>query len=274
MLLPQKRNQMETIQKNTARAASAENILPWRDLYRQELNCQIIHDSLHSRKGWTEAYLLIAGGTVAGYGSIAVGGPWKGKPTVFEFYVAPPYRSRMFDLFVALLTACGSTRIETQSNDPLLTVMLHTFAQGVTSESILFHDKLTTAHSPADAVFRRSTADDAERIVPHRAEPVDDWVVEVESKIAATGGILFHYNRPYGDIYMEVAAPFRRRGIGCYLVQELKRVCYEQGSVPAARCNPANIASRRTLQKAGFVPCGHILTGSVSLSGAATRVDV
>ena len=89
----------------------------------------------------------------------------------------------------------------------------------------------------------------------------------LKAKIAATGGILFHYNRPYGDIYMEVAEPFRKRGLGCYLVQELKRVCYEQGSVPAARCSLTNIASRKTLQKAGFVPCGHLLTGSVSLPG-------
>jgi len=265
---------METIQENTARVTTVEDILPWRDLYRQEMNCQIIHDSLHSRKGWTEPYLLISGGAAAGYGSIAVGGPWKGKPTVFEFYVAPPYRLRMFELFVALIAASGSNRIETQSNDPSLTVMLHTFAQDVTSESVLFHDKLTTAHSSASSVFRRATADDVKRIFPHRTEPVGDWLVEAEGKIAATGGILFHYNRPYGDIYMEVAEPFRRRGLGCYLVQELKRVCYEQGSVPAARCNPANIASRSTLQKAGFVPCGNILTGSVSLSGSAPPANI
>ncbi len=62
---------------------------------------------------------------------------------------------------------------------------------------------------------------------------------------------------------MEVAEPFRRRGLGTYLVQELKRVCCDGEFVPAARCNPRNVASRRTLQKAGFVPCGHILHGSV-----------
>ncbi|MCI0353180.1 MAG: GNAT family N-acetyltransferase [Acidobacteriales bacterium] len=81
----------------------------------------------------------------------------------------------------------------------------------------------------------------------------------------ASGSILFHYNRPYGDIYMAVAKPFRQRGLGSYFVQELKRVCYEGGSVPAARCNPKNIASRKTLQQAGFVPCGNILTGLVAL---------
>ena len=31
-------------------------ILPWRELYRQEMNCQIVHDSLHGREGWTLPY--------------------------------------------------------------------------------------------------------------------------------------------------------------------------------------------------------------------------
>ena len=79
--------------------------------------------------------------------------------------------------------------------------------------------------------------------------------------MAASGGVLFHYNRPYGDIYLDVEEPFRRRGVGSFLVQELKRACYEGGHVPAARCNTGNVASQRTLQRAGFVPCGHILKG-------------
>jgi predicted GNAT family acetyltransferase len=62
---------------------------------------------------------------------------------------------------------------------------------------------------------------------------------------------------------MEVAEPFRMRGLGCYIVQELKRVCYELGSIPCARCNTGNVASRKTLQKAGFVPCAHILIGTL-----------
>jgi GNAT superfamily N-acetyltransferase len=70
----------------------------------------------------------------------------------------------------------------------------------------------------------------------------------------ATGGLMFHYNVPYTDIYMDVAEPFRRRGFGSYLVQELKRLAYELGSIPCARCDPSNIGSRKTLQKAGTRP--------------------
>jgi GNAT superfamily N-acetyltransferase len=140
--------------------------------------------------------------------------------------------------------------------------MLHAFAPAVTSEAILFHDKVTTHHRPSGATFRHPTADEA------RDDPADQlrWrgVVEVEGTIAATGGVLFHYNRPYGDIYMDVAEPFRRRGLGSFIVQELKRLCYEGGHVPAARTSTTNTASQQTLQKAGFEPCGHILKGALN----------
>jgi hypothetical protein len=47
------------------------------------------------------------------------------------------------------------------------------------------------------------------------------------------------------------------------LIQELKRVCREPGGIPAARCNPDNIASCQTGQKAGFIPCGRLLSGPI-----------
>ncbi len=243
-------------------ATSLERIRPWRDMYRLEMSCQIIHDSIHDRAGWTQEYLLSLNETPVGYGSIAVGGPWEKQPTAYEFYVVPTHRLRVFDLFRKLLDVSAAVSIEVQSNDPLATVMLHRFAQQVTSESILFHDRLLTSHLPRGATFREPTASEAPDIPSQQRK----WqgVVEVEGQVAATCGILFHYNRPYGDIYMEVAESFRRQGLGSFIVQELKRVCYDGGHVPAARCNPQNIASQRTLQKAGFVPCGHILKGSVN----------
>jgi GNAT superfamily N-acetyltransferase len=248
----------------SAEAASLEDIVLLRDMYRLEMGCQITHDSIHERQGWTHEYRLLLGGAAVGYGSVAVTGPWAGKPTVYEFYVVPHHpRLHLFELFRALLAASRAVGIEVQSNDTLGTVMLHTFARDVSSESILFHDKLATSLSPPGATFREPTAFEARDVPKDQLK----WrgVVEVDGTVAATGGILFHYNRPYGDIFMEVAEPFRRRGLGAFLVQELKRVCYAGGHVPAARCNTDNVASRRTLQKAGFVPCGHILTGSVRM---------
>jgi GNAT superfamily N-acetyltransferase len=234
-----------------------------RDIYRHEMNCQIIHDSIHSRPGWSKEYLLVEDGTKIGYGSIAVGGPWREEPTIYEFFVLSQRQSRIFNFFECLLASSQAKMIETQSNDSLLTIMLHTFAHNVSSEAILFHDKLTTVHMPRDTVFRRSSADDMPQIAQQQLDSNAKWLLSVGGDVVATGDILFHYNRPYGDIYMKVAETFRRQGLGTYLVQELKRVCYEGGSIPAARCNVTNVASRKTLQKAGFVPCGHILKGAV-----------
>ena len=90
-----------------------------------------------------------------------------------------------------------------------------------------------------------------------------ECLLQLDGETVATGGLMFHYNVPYTDIYMEVAEPFRRRGFGSYFVQELKRLAYELESVPCARCNPSNIPSRKTLQKAGFVPYAHILNGAI-----------
>ena len=235
----------------SVRPVEVGEILPWREVYRQEMNCQILHDSLHGREGWTQPYLIESGGEAAGYGSIAVGGPWTGSRTLFEFYIDPKQRSRFFEAFEALRAGSGADAIETQTNDVLLTAMLHTWGRDVVSEKIIFEDRLTTAYRVQGARLRQK-------------EPGGEWMLlEVGGEVAATGGILYHYNRPYGDIWMEVGEQFRGRGFGTYLVQELKRICREGGSVPCARCNTDNVASRRTLQKAGFVPCAHLLHGKL-----------
>jgi GNAT superfamily N-acetyltransferase len=153
--------------------------------------------------------------------------------------------------------------MEIQSSDALLTVMLHTYARDIRSEKIVFHDRIATALAPHGAVVHRVTSDhDTWRAITDR-QGGTECLLQLDGETVATGGLMFHYNVPYTDIYMEVADPFRRRGFGSYLVQELKRLAYELGSVPCARCNPSNIASRKTLQKAGLVPYAHILNGSI-----------
>jgi len=53
------------------------------------------------------------------------------------------------------------------------------------------------------------------------------------------------------------------RGLGAFLRQQLKRICNHGDAIPCARCDPDNLASRRTLQKAGFVPCARVLSAHV-----------
>lgn len=225
------------------------------------MNCQIVHDSIHRRTGWTTTYALAVDDVDVGFGSVAIGGPWAGKPTIFEFYVVLAHRGRAFQLFEGFLEACGAKFMEIQSNDVLLAVMLHTYARDVQSEKIVFRDGVTTSLESNGAVLELMTSEDEARRAIAERQGGPEWRLMLGQEIVATGGILFHYNPPYGDIYMDVAEPFRRRGLGAHLVQELKRAAYALGGIPGARCNTDNIASRLTLQKAGFVPYAHMLRG-------------
>jgi RimJ/RimL family protein N-acetyltransferase len=203
-----------------------------REKYRQEMNCQIIHDSIHGRPGWTREFSLqTEDGPVIGYG--------------------------------CLLQSCGAKIIETQSNAPVLPVMLHVFGRNLRTEYVLFEHAYETSFRPQAASVRMATISDAAFLRRFGWNESAGWVVTVNGEIAGAGGIAYHYNRPYGDVYLRIGKAFRRLGLGTYLVQELKAACRKGGSVPSARCSVDNLPSLRMLQKAGFVPCGALVAGDL-----------
>lgn len=239
-----------TIQVEKAEFKDVEAL---RGLYRQEANCQIITDSLVGR-GLADPYVIVMEGRIAGYGAV------RNKydlGRLMEFYTLPQVRSMALPLFRELLNVSQAIEIEAQTNMPLMLTMLFDCATDITEESILFQDAFVTDLSCPNGVFRHTTPQDQG---PDADAP---WGIEANGAIVASGGFLCHYNPPYGDVYMSVAESARQQGFGSYLVQEIKRVCYEAGKRPAARCNPTNVASRKTLQKAGFLPCGRMLVGKV-----------
>lgn len=251
-----------------------ERVLPLRALYRQEMSCQIVHDSWHQR-GFLQSHLITVDGRVAGYGSVGGVGD-EPRDLVKEFFLHPEDRTASQDLFRAFVAAAAAKRIEAQTNDRLLALMLLDSVETVERDRILFEDGLTTSRTIPGAVFRRLGAEERQDVFQHEVEPVGDWAIEVAGEVAATGGLMFHYNPPYSDIYMEVAKPWRGRGLGTFIVQELKRVSYEMGKTPAARCSSTNVASRRTLQRAGMAPCAWILRGRLvdtSLDGRPHRAS-
>jgi len=237
-------------------------ILALREEYRREMGCQIVHDSYHAR-GFTDSYLLRTEGRNVGYGSVT-GNPGGPRETIKEFYLLPAFRREAMPLFRELATVAETRWVEAQTNDHLLSLMLFDCATELESETILFADGGTTNHALTGVMLRPVTDADLPTMFPHTREPVGEWGLEVDRQVVATGGLMYHYNPPYGDVYMEVAVPYQRRGYGSYLVQELKRLCYERGCVPSARCHKDNLASRRTLHRAGMLPCAHIVRGRIT----------
>ena len=104
---------------------------------------------------------------------------------------------------------------------------------------------------------------DDDQIFDHHGEPKGDYLIEVNGEIVATGGFLLHYNKPFADLYMEVNEQHRKKGFGSFLLQEVKKECYLNGRLPAARCNITNPASKATLLRAGLKVVGYMLKGDV-----------
>jgi GNAT superfamily N-acetyltransferase len=236
-----------------------DEITPLRELHRQAMSCQIMHDSF-PRRGFSDAYLIRVDGRIGGYGLVA-NVHW--PETVHEFYSLPEYRAAALPMFRQLLEASQATHILAQTNDRLQTLMLYDCAESITGDTILFEDGPPTHLTCPAGIFRKTTEADRPRLEAQKLDPDSGWLIESEGVPVATGGILFHYNPPYGDLYMAVAESHRQRGYGSFMVQELKRIAYEIGKIPAARCNVSNVASRRTLQRAGMLPCARLLVGDV-----------
>jgi GNAT superfamily N-acetyltransferase len=240
--------------------AKFEEVLSLRTLFLHENNFQIRYNACHER-GWADRYMIEHKGAKVGYGAIKGADNLKDRDAVFEFYLLPSFRHLSSSIFNELLHISGANFIECQSNDQFLTSLLYQYSQNIRADVILFGDNTTTFFNKEEVVFRRRHEMDV--VFEHKREPVGDFVLEWNNEIVASGGFALHYNVPFADLSMEVKEMYHGKGLGSFLVQELKRECYLSGRVPAARCSMENAASKATLLKAGLKIVGFMLFGNV-----------
>ncbi len=235
-------------------------ILVFRQLYLQEHNCQIRYNACHERN-WTDSYLLMVDDSPVGYASMKGLDDLKDRDTVFESFLLPGFRRYSLPLFGKFLALSGATFFECQTNDHFTTSLFYEFAEKIHSDVILFAADRVEHRTVPNAIFRKRLPTDV--TYHEKKQDNGEYIIAVNGEIVATGGFLLHYNRPFADLYMDVREDARRRGYGSFMIQELIKVCYEAGRVPAARCNRNNRASRATLVKGGLKVCGFMLTGVV-----------
>ncbi len=240
-----------------SRRSTLTAIAPLRERYRSETGCQIVRDSILPR-GLADPYLLEVDHSVVGFAGV-----WNEHfpDRITELFMLPAYRFLAPALVRSLVEVSGAKELEIQTNILDGREILDACATRVWVENLLFEPGPPTTLDRPDIVFRRRREDDD--------GPEGDWVAEKDARIVGGGGWLTHYNPPYADLYLTVIEEVRGRGIGGYMVQELRRACGRAGYVPAARCDPANEASRRALQRGGLRRCGEILAGSLRAAPAA-----
>lgn len=239
----------------SAEPVALDVVLPLRARFRASADCQIVRDSILPR-GLARPWALRVDGALAGYAGIwAEHHPGR----IVELHVEPEHEARAEELLRALVAASGARAIEWQSNLPAVARLAERVTDLTVTEHLLFAEGVPTSLAPEGARVRaREPRDDEE------GSPDGPWVVVHDDRVVGAGGILTHYNPPYGDLYMAVVEEARGRGFGSFLVQELRGIARRAGLVPAARCGPSNEASRRTLLRAGMVECGRLLSGRIT----------
>lgn len=244
-----------------AEPTTLDEIRPLRERFVGAARCQIVRYSILPR-GLADAWALSYGGATVGYAGV-----WNrhfpGRVT--EFHVESTARERVPELLLTLMRRTGAHEIETQTNLPLAARTLNALGREIRVENFLFRaGESNSLVLPGALVRRRRPDDDA---------PEGEWVLELDGRGVAAGGFLTHYNAPWADLYYEVVPEARRRGVGSFLVQELRRLCEDAGHRAAARCDPANEASRRALVRGGMKPCGRLVVGSCAgpQRGGSTR---
>ena len=164
-----------------------KEILYLRNLFLQENNFQIRYNACHER-GWADSYLFNFNNETIGYGSVKGKDNFSDRDTVFEFYLIPSFRNLSSRVFLELLRSSKASFIECQSNDFLLTSLLYQHGQDINSDVVLFEENFLSNLKSDTALFRKRNTNDI--IFEHKAEPVGDFVLEINNQVVATGGFL------------------------------------------------------------------------------------
>jgi RimJ/RimL family protein N-acetyltransferase len=194
---------------------------------------------------------------------------------VVEFFVIPDLLPQLSWVFYAAAARLGATCAVVKSYDALAIaaaaarpIMVTTLGVNCTAWSDERHDP------PAGFVARAARADDAELLLaigPGVFETAD----EIGLHLAKSEIVVYEHDRtPVGcgvftpvcsgaaafDIGVGVLPAWRRKGYGEQIIRHLKRHCLsELGVRPTCGCAVENLASRRTLEKAGFLSQHRIL---------------
>lgn len=242
------------------RKSSIGEIESLRNQFLKENQIQIRYDACHVR-GWADEYAIVVDGMPIGYASVKGMKELSDRDTVFEFFTLPDFRNKASLIFEQVMDETKTTYLECQTNEILMTSMLFEFGMDIHSNVMLFKDGHQTSLEKVGFIFRKKEpSDDLSWKNPGE---VGQYVLVKDHEIVADGGFLTHYNKPFVDLYMEVKPDERGKGMASYILQEIKKVCYKAGRVPAARCNIGNPGSRGALLKAGMKVCGYMLKGKV-----------
>ena len=190
------------------------------------------------------------------------------------FHLVENYQARAQEIFCWIISTYGIQRAIASTIEPLYFSLCLDVQKSITLHSYLFRDSkpVEQPFSLNNGVFRKAEKnelDDIVRFYQVNTEGSGEWIEAFlharlnreelfvlldQQTLVATGECIPSQKQPpYADLGMVVAQSYRGRGLGSSMLTQLKKHCYEAGWKPICSCEAANHASKRAIEKAGFI---------------------
>jgi predicted acetyltransferase len=232
--------------------------------------------------GLAPHYIMWKGGKRVGYFAVQ-------KGRLLQFFVVDAALPEVPALFADVLTSANIHSAAVSTIEPAFLALCLDRQTAVSVNSYLFQDHHTvhpTLSAYPQAEFRPGTMADIDQLVQfyHENDEYEDTeaietgagghepytrsLVENEQVFLLTNndeilGIgecrISETQKPYADVGMIANNQYRRQGIGTFLLAQLKEYCYSLHVKPICSCTFDNMASRKTIEKAGFITQYRIL---------------
>lgn len=245
-----------------------EKINLWRSRYFDSLSeCQeqylefLIRDALF--------YEITIDASPAGYCAVDF------SKQLLEYFLLPELVHHSEKILKDLLDEFGIVRSYIKSFDSLPVSTFLTLGAAVKVVGVNFRGNHLPTELPKRDDITVRTADESHfQIVSNLREELFESDEEIREFIEKRQITLFDIDgdmvgvgivsqiipdKPHYDIGMGVSSAHRKEGIGTYIIKYLRMLCYTKGWIPVCGCDSGNIGSRRTLEKAGFVPLYRML---------------
>lgn len=229
------------------------------------LRAQYLHSLAEPQEYFVE--LMVQQGTTVAYGDSAYAVIQ--NDTLVELYSTERGTNADLSLLHRLLDDRLITKVLCKSFDTHLLNAALSRTATVSTAAYLFRRSVTVPSPSLNGAveFRKAALADADAIMAFNDgffESVDEligylnleglFVLELERKIVACGiGVAVVPGQRDIDIGMLVSEDHRNRGLGHFVVHAVKEHYLGIGFRPICGCAVSNVASKRVLEKAGFI---------------------
>lgn len=206
---------------------------------------------------------------------------------LLRFHLWETYQPRAQEIFRWLLTTYQIQQAMASTIEPAYFSLCLDLQSSMQAHAYLFQDHHNVALTPAisNCIFRQATESDLEHMLSFYQANIDgpvDWLpdflrtriqrqelfmlaAEQHTILAAGECIPSQSQPPYTDLGMVVARAYRGRGLASYMLTQLKQHCYETDKKPICSCDVSNLASKKAIEKAGFISNHRIMTFQLAI---------